>query len=644
MQNIGLSDFLDFTYLSDLHLSTDGQYAAFLTHKCDSAADGYLTELMVTRVHEARTERVASAHRSPVFCWEKEGALLYGRAQDKSTVFMRYDPRRGESTPAFTVDLAARTVTYLNDGRILISAATVLYPEDHQDDDCVIVSELPATCNGAGYISGTRNALFLYDPLTGEICQLTSRFYDVSDYEYCPAQHKIVICGEAFQTKCIINGGISVYDLDTGAISEVLKPGAYRVTYASMLGDQVIFAGTLGRDNAIMENPHFYLLNLPDGALTDLAYPDYYIGGMALCSDCYMGGGINVKAVEDGVYFTSADVGNAPLFRLGKDGKTACVLRLPGSVDHFDVAGGTCAFIGMRDMRLQELYTLSLDSGKEHCLTDLNGAYMRGHRIVRPKPLFFQTDEGDTASGWVMEPLDFDPACAYPAILDIHGGPKCAYGEVYVHEMQVWAQSGYFVFFCNPRGSDGHGDKFSRIFGCNGGKDYEDIMRFTRLVLKRYPQIDPARVGLTGGSYGGYMTNWIVGHSDFFRCAAAQRSIGDWIVHEYNCDTGYWVTSCNFPPNAIARAREAWDNSPGKYDIDCKTPLLFIHSDQDSRCTLPEAMAAYAGAAQGGAAVRMCLFHGETHELSRSGKPLNRLRRLEEITGWMDHYLKEGWQ
>lgn len=639
MKTIQLKDFLDFTYLSSVRLSEDGSRAAYQRHQCDAEADGYRSELWVTDLTDAG-ERIFEG--KAVFAWEGADTLLFGAPKEGRTDFTRLYASSGLTVPAFSVPLEARSIEAVGDGRYLLSAKTILYPEDHQDDDCVIVSELPTQSNGTGYISGTRNSLFLFDSLTGETKQITPPTFDVMQFSLCAARRRIVVSGQSFEVKKIIKGGISVYDLDKDTFTQVVKPGTYRVTYASMLGDKVVFAGTLGLYNTIMENPHFYLLDLGTGETEDFAYPDLYIGGLSVGSDCRYGDGIRCKAVGESIYFTSAEVGDSPLFELSASGEVRRVTEAAGSVDCFDVANGKCAMVVMRNMALEELATLELSSGKEQIFTDFNGEYMRTHEVVRPKPLFFCNDEGSTVSGWVMEPLGYDPTRRYPAILDIHGGPKGTYGEVYYHEMQVWAQAGYFVFFCNPRGSDGHGDVYSRIMGLNGTKDYDDLMRFTDLVLEKYPQIDPKRLGVTGGSYGGYMTNWIVGHTDRFRCAATQRSIGDWIVHEYNCDTGYWVTSENFPPNAIVSAKAAWDNSPAKHDINCKTPLLFIHSDRDSRCTLPEAMAAYASAIRAGATVRMCLFHGENHELSRSGKPLNRVKRLEEITAWMDKYLKEA--
>ena len=126
----------------------------------------------------------------------------------------------------------------------------------------------------------------------------------------------------------------------------------------------------------------------------------------------------------------------------------------------------------------------------------------------------------------------------YPAILDIHGGPKTVYGKVFYHEMQVWASKGYFVFFCNIHGSDGRGNEFMDIRGKYGTIDYDELMQFTDKVLETYPQIDASKVGVTGGSYGGFMTNWIIGHTDRFACAASQRSIANWISFSQTSDIG----------------------------------------------------------------------------------------------------------
>ena len=248
--------------------------------------------------------------------------------------------------------------------------------------------------------------------------------------------------------------------------------------------------------------------------------------------------------------------------------------------------------------------------------------------------------QGVDIDGWVIKPIDFDETKSYPAILDIHGGPKTVYGEVFYHEMQVWAGMGYFVFFCNPTGSDGRGNEFADIRGKYGTIDFQNIMDFTDAVLEKYPMIDRKRVGETGGSYGGFMTNWIVGHTDRFACVATQRSISNWISFYGTSDIGTFFATDQNDADFYEDVEQMWEHSPLKYAQNVKTPVLFIHSDEDYRCPMAEAMQFYTALADHGVEVRMCYFKGENHELSRSGKPKHRLRRLTEITNWMERFLK----
>ena len=289
----------------------------------------------------------------------------------------------------------------------------------------------------------------------------------------------------------------------------------------------------------------------------------------------------------------------------------------------------------MRDMRLQELYELK--AGAEIQLTHSNDAALAGKYVAKPEKLSFIND-GVRIDGWVLKPIDFDETKTYPAVLDIHGGPKAAYGEIFMHEMQYWASQGYFVFFCNPRGSDGRGNAFMDLRGKYGTIDYSDIMTFTDRVLAAYPMIDAKRVAVTGGSYGGFMTNWIIGHTDRFACAASQRSISNWFSKSLTTDIGYYHNMSQMDSTPWDNPEKMWSFSPLKYADQAKTPTLFIHSDQDYRCWMAEGLQMFQALKLHNVDSRICLFHGENHELSRSGKPIHRIRRLKEMTQWFDQY------
>ena len=233
-----------------------------------------------------------------------------------------------------------------------------------------------------------------------------------------------------------------------------------------------------------------------------------------------------------------------------------------------------------------------------------------------------------------MVPEDYNPDQSYPAILDIHGGPKTAYGQVYYHEMQYWVNEGYIVMYCNPTGSDGKGGEFADIRGKYGTIDYEDIMAFTDKILSKYKAIDQKRLYVTGGSYGGFMTNWMIGHTHRFKAAATQRSISNWISFHATSDIGYYFASDQNGAHPFDDLNKLWDHSPLKYIKNVKTPLLMIHSDEDYRCPIEQAMQFFVPLKERGIDTKLIWFKGENHELSRGGKPQARIKRLTEITHW----------
>ena len=165
-------------------------------------------------------------------------------------------------------------------------------------------------------------------------------------------------------------------------------------------------------------------------------------------------------------------------------------------------------------------------------------------------------------------------------------------------------------------------------------------MDFTDQVLEAYPQIDRERLGVTGGSYGGYMTNWIIGHTHRFACAVSQRSISNWITKILTTDIGYYYTADQVGGMPWPDPTPLWDCSPLKYAGQVKTPTLFLHSDQDFRCWMAEGLQMFTALKLHGVQTRLCLFHGENHELSRSGTPRHRIRRLKEMTDWFQKYLE----
>lgn len=272
-------------------------------------------------------------------------------------------------------------------------------------------------------------------------------------------------------------------------------------------------------------------------------------------------------------------------------------------------------------------------------VTHVNDKLFSQLNITPPEEIWYSSFDGKRIEAWIQKPPDFDPAKKYPLILNIHGGPHSAYGYVFDHEFQWMAAKGYVVLYPNPRGSTSYGQDFGNIIQYHyPGDDFRDLMLGVDEVIKR-GYIDPKKLGVTGGSGGGLLTDWVVGHTDRFAAAVAQRDIASWAAWWYSADFTLfqpsWFKAPPFqdPQDYIAR-------SPITYIQNVKTPLMLVLGEADYR-TPPEA-----GGEEMFRALKflkrptvMVRFPGESHELSRSGQPWHRVERLEHIVGWFDKYL-----
>ncbi|GAB6876344.1 prolyl oligopeptidase family serine peptidase [Thermaerobacter litoralis] len=274
-------------------------------------------------------------------------------------------------------------------------------------------------------------------------------------------------------------------------------------------------------------------------------------------------------------------------------------------------------------------------------LSRANDRWLAEVAVVEPEHFTFESD-GNVLDGWLIRPVGFEPGKRYPAVLQIHGGPMAMYGYAFFHEFQLLAARGYAVFYTNPRGSQGYGQAFcAAIRGDWGNRDYRDLMAFVDAVLERYDFIDRDRLGVAGGSYGGYMTNWIVTHTDRFRAGVTMRCVANEHSFFGTSDIGFHdLFDLESPP---------WEDplrylemSPIHHIGRCKTPLLVMHSEMDLRCPIEQAEQIYTALKVLGVPTEFVRFPEESHGLSRGGKPWHRVYRLDRIVEWFDRYLSAG--
>ncbi len=662
MKKIGLDTFMDFRMISSLTFSPDGGKLAYVLTGIDREKKEYVSRLRMRIGDEDRL--MVSDGKIGEFFFEDDGHLLFAtdkrgeKKKDKddekkepSTVLYRLPLSGGEAEKAYELPLDAGSFKRLPDGNILMTGEIRTDDPDlyllegdkkkkaleklEEEKDYDVLTESPFVHNGRGLIQGRRSALFLFTPGGNRLRRLTGRYTDVDTFRVHGSE--VWFSGVTYRDRCPNRECLYRLDLETGRTVRVLGPRLI-IHGLEFVGDTLIVIGADGKRFGDSENPRFYTLDTGTYELKLLCDADESLG-CGMLTDVEYGASRFTKSDGGFLYFPALDRDGCKLKRIGTDGVIGTVVSTAGLLSDYDVHEGRVVYAGMFDMRLPELYEAGTDGARR--LTCWNEEVLRDVYVAQPQPLTAELD-GEEIDGWVLLPEDYDPRKKYPAVLDIHGGPKCAYGPVFFHEMQAWAAKGYVVFFCNPHGSDGRGNAFSYLDLQWGGIDYRQVMAFTDRVLEAYPAIDAGRLCCTGGSYGGFMSNWILGHTDRFRCIATQRSISNWVTMYGISDIPplacYEV--CSEHPYSEKGFAQMWDVSPLKYVKNAKTPTLIIHSEEDHRCPVAEGYQLYTALVYLRVPARMVVFHGENHELSRTGKPAHRLRRLQEITGWFEKYAK----
>lgn len=642
MKKIEIDTFLKFQFLSNPQFSPDGTKIAFTVSVPDLGSNGYLADLYLYDLETKSVSRITAGGDAKTWAWTPDNTLLFSAARtdaekrDKEngiTHLYEIAPSGGEAVCRASVPAVITGIHLLPDGRYLLTIRHDNY-KDTRKKSYEVFDELPFWGNGQGYTNAKRNRYAVYDLKSGDLTYVDDEWTDCSQYSVFGN----LLLYKAYPWKQRVMGirpGVYLYDLATGEKVTLIDPDSMRTGVVSLLDEKTaIIAATDDSYKDTTKYCDFYRMNLADGSM-ELIHPyESSIGISSVGSDSRFGSGQTFKAVNGEFYYVSTVGDFSHLYKISRDGTVSDPLTEGSSCDSFDLANGHIASMEFCGMQIAELFVDGVQ------VTHLNDWLTEEYDVRTPEAFTFTASDGYEIHGWVLKPAGYEEEKSYPGILNIHGGPRTVYSDAYYHEMQMWANRGYFVFFCNPRGSDGRGTDFGNINGLYGTVDYQNLMDFTDEVLKRYPMIDASRLGVAGGSYGGFMTNWIIGHTDRFHAAASQRSISNWVSFEHNSDIGHTFILNNQGGNTRTDVELLWKQSPLQFAPNCKTPTLFIHSDEDYRCYMAEGIAMFSAIKRNGCPAKLCLFHRENHELSRSGKPENRIDRMREIIEWMDTYLR----
>lgn len=647
-------DIFAVSLVGDAQVAPDGRVAYVLT-QVEEAKNGYSSAIWVTNP-ESEPTRLTFGQRADGGVvreskpqWKPGGGLSFlSNRNGRPQVFLLV-ATEGEAKQLTAAPDGVTEYTWSPDGRYL--AYTTKDPQEVEaaeakNPDVRHITHLRYKFNGIGFTDTRRRHLHLLDTEDGAVRRLTEGEFDVADVAWSPDGARLAFSA-CIGSDCELQlrPDIWVVQADGGNLQRLTQgKGTAGSPVFSPDGSQIAFFGH-AKGSIGYANTDLWVVPSTGGTAVNLTEEFDRSLGCSVGGDARMDGG-SAKAAWaiDGqhLFVTITDGGYCHLHRVGLDKSITALTTGEISITSFSqgqVNGeNVFAYVAGSLSNPGDVYLWQADQVRQ--LTHVNAVVMADWLVADAEQFTYESTPGWEIEGWIMKPADFEPGQKYPLVLHIHGGPHATYGYAYMHEFQLLAAAGYGVLFTNPRGSKGYGEEFTKgVVGDWGGGDYADLMAAVDYAVAEFAWVDGERVGVTGGSYGGYMTNWMVGQTDRFKAAVTLRSICN-MYTKYASDIGWYGNKAGMG------GRDLWDGedfimerSPIRYAPQVKTPILIIHSEEDYRCPMEQAEQWYVALKRLGVTTEFVRFAGENHELSRSGKPRNRKDRLNFIVDWFQRYL-----
>jgi dipeptidyl aminopeptidase/acylaminoacyl peptidase len=640
-------DYLSFQFLGDPHLSPDGKTVAFVVTTIDQKKNRRESAVwLVPADGSSEPHRFTSeGFSSNTPRWSPDGktlAILSARAIEPPAAGESPKPQiyllsmaGGDAIALTKLKDAVEGYQWSPDGNriVLVNSSgpsDKIAPADRKSD-VRHYTHIRYKYNDTGWFDDRRRHLWVVSVPSGEIKQLTEgQDWNDTDPRWSPDGTRIAFVsdrsGKAYDDSD--NTDVWVIAATGGPLTRISDHAFEDESPRwSPDGKQIGFTGKTARH----QFPKLYVADSSGGAPSQLAVKDLD----------EIPGELSWPAAGS-VFFAAGVKGEGQFFRADPVAHTfSAIISGPRGVHAFDVnpGAGKLVYLANDFQHLDDLYVASLDGSDERQLTHFNSALWAQLDLQPVERLAYKSTDGWPVEGFFVKPLGWKLDVKYPMVLVIHGGPEGMFGVDWYHEFQVYATKGWAVFFCNPRGSTGYGEKFERGEINNWGKmDYQDIIAGVDAALQKYPWIDKEKLGVTGGSYGGYMTNWVVSHTDRFKAAVALRSVSDFISDEGTRDGAYGHEEY-FKGIMFDDFDQYWEASPLKYARNVHTPTLILHSDLDFRVPIEQGEQWFRALQHYGVPSELVLFPRENHNLTRTGEPKHLVESLNWQVYWFDRYL-----
>ena len=657
-REIRSDDFKQVDILSGAQFTPDGKAFTYITTQINDKEEYQSNIYYRSLADEQASQWTFGNHNHSNLSHSPDGKqIVFQSSRSGTPQLWLLHTTGGEAKQLTTFKNGAHSPKWSLDGKSIVFSASLdkdddiqaqkeLSKEEKQKNEAdkakepLVVTTLKYKSDAAGFHDKKKTQIILYDTVSEEFTQLTNgdvhhHFQDIS-----PDGKQIIFSTNLDEDADYqLTSDLYLLDVATKEARKLNQPkGSFHGASFSPDGKQVAsFGHEYEYAGATLSN--IYVFDVETGNHTrlgkewDLALGDLLIGDMRL-------GHSNTAPTwsKDGdkIFFIATDRGATGLYETDLTGQLEVLYKADSHVYGYSYDKHTDSFILEISTPTNPGEFYLFNRGDElKQLTFTNQDFLKEVALSDPEEVNFTAKDGWHIQGWLLKPYGFEEGKKYPFVLQIHGGPHMMYGQSFFHEMQLLAAKGYVVLYTNPRGSHGYGQEL--VDACRtdyGGSNYTDLMTAVDYALDNYSFIDEDRLGVTGGSYGGFMTNWIVGHTDRFKAAVTQRSISNWISFYGASDIGPSFVEYQLGRD-LSQADELWQMSPLAHAANAKTPLLVIHGEEDLRCPLEQGQQMYIAMKKQRVETRLVVFPKSSHGLSRNGLPNLRIQRLDEIADWI---------
>lgn len=641
--------------VSDPQISPEGDKVLFTYSKVDSENDRYDSKVWLYDLINKNSKQFTFGNgqdNSPR--WSPDGNMvlfLSNRAtsseekENKKMQLWIIPARGGEAKCITNVEGGIQSPEWSHDGKHILFLSKVFKGEKAEGSDVTIIRRIDYKWDGRGIFDGERIHLFVVALEDEETKQLTDGDYDVLSASWNPDGSQIAFVSDIQKSDDVMHSlffkkiyTVSIKEGDPELLWDGVRwdVGVRGSLNWSPDGKKIAFSGRVIGDlnKDIYKNTELWVITSEGGKPENLTESfDRSIRVWTM--------GVTWSSDSKYLYFLAPNHGAVNIYKVNLQTKIVKPVTNEKIIaGNFSIhkSNSKIVFTATSSTMPTEIW-IKNENGVNQ-LTNFSDEYCKEHGFVEPEEFWCQTSEGIKVHGWIMKPQGFKEGKKYPTILEVHGGPHGMYGYGFNHENQVLTSHGYVVLYTNPRASTGYGEVYAApVYGLWGELDSKDILEALDYAIEKYPFIDSDRLGVTGLSYGGYMTNWLIGHTNRFKAAVSRNSLT-------NMYSAWGTSDIGWMGHEISRAKTPWDDlefymkqSPIYYIKNIETPLLLTHCEEDHRCPMEQSEQLYTGLKRLGREVEFVRFPGESHVMIGIGKPSHRIERLRHLLRWFDRYI-----